>query len=223
MPMTMNASGSTWQDRRVSGQDSGDEAVRRLRDALSRLAQQTRARALNGVSHCAAGDTIGTFGTDDAIGFDPLPLLRALYEYGAQVVVMGQVAGIMHGSRELTGDLDLLWDGRARQAHAIAAAFASVSADLTDDDGIPVRCEPAAFSLPKVLFRSAGASGDCCTPALPWGDLPIADFLARCRVAMCDGFEIRYLDRADLIWMRRAAGRVKDLRRADELERLAKI
>ena len=24
---------------------------------------------------------------------------------------MGQVAGIMHGSRELTGDLDLLWDG----------------------------------------------------------------------------------------------------------------
>jgi len=133
---------------------------------------------------------------------------------------MGQVAGIMHGSRELTGDLDLLWDGEARQADALAAAYASVSADLTDDDGVPVRCEPAAFGLPKVLFRSTGASGDCCTPALPWGDLPIADFLARCRVATCDGFEIRYLDRADLIWMRRVAGRVKDLRRADELERL---
>jgi hypothetical protein len=24
---------------------------------------------------------------------------------------MGQVAGIMHESRDLTGDLDLLWDG----------------------------------------------------------------------------------------------------------------
>jgi hypothetical protein len=215
--------GSTWQDRSVIEQNPGLEAVQRLRDALSRLAEQTRGRALNGISHRDADDTVGTFGTDDAVGFDPLPLLRALYEYGAEVVVMGQVAGIMHGSRELTGDLDLLWDGEARQAGAIAAAFASVSADLTDDDGLPVRCEPAAIGLPKVLFRSAYASGDCCTPALPWGDLPIADFLARCRVAMSDGFEIRYLDRADLIRMRRAAGRVKDLRRADELEQLATI
>jgi hypothetical protein len=106
---------------------------------------------------------------------------------------MGQVAGIMYGSRELTGDLDLLWDGEARQADALAAADASLSADLTDDDGVPVRCEPAASGLPKVLFRSTGASGDCCTPALPWGDLPIADLLARCRVATCDGFEIRTL------------------------------
>jgi hypothetical protein len=166
---------------------------------------------------------VGSFGTDDAVGFDPLPLLRALHEHRAKVVVMGQVAGILHGSRELTGDLDLLWDGEAGQVDLLAAAFASVSADLTDGDGVPVRCEPAAFRLPKVLFRSTDASGDCCTPALPWGDLPIADFLARCRVAMSDGFEIRYLDRADLIWMRRAAGRTKDFRRADELEQLAMI
>jgi hypothetical protein len=201
----------------------GDDAVRLLRDAVYRLAEQTRTRVLNGLSHHDADDAVGTFGTDDAVGFDPLPLLRVLHEYGAEVVVIGQVAGIMHGSRELTGDLDLLWDGAAGQADAFAAAFASVSADLTDGDAVPVRCEPAAFSLPKVLFHSTGASGDCCTPALPWGDLPIADFLARCQVAMSDGFEIRYLDRPDLIWMRRAAGRMKDLRRADELERLAMI
>jgi hypothetical protein len=207
----------------VIEQNPGDEAARLLRDALSRLAEQTRGRVLTGLSHCDADDTVGTFGTDDAVRFDPLPLLRALHKYGAEVAVMGQVAGIMHGSRELTGDLDLLWDGDARQADALSAAFGSVSADLTDDDGVPVPCEPAAFGLPKVLFHSTGASGDCCTPALPWGDLPIADFLARCRVARFDGFEIRYLDRADLIWMRRAAGRVKDLRRAAELERLAMI
>ena len=72
-----------------------------------------------------------------------------------------------------------------------------------------------------MLFRSPGACGDCCTPALPWGKLPVQAFLARCRVATAaEGFEIRYVDRLDLIWMRRAVGRVKDLRRADELERL---
>ncbi len=203
--------------------DQDDEAVRRLREAVSRLAELDRSRVLNGLSHHDADDVVGTFGTDDAIGFDPVPLLRAFHEHGAEVVVMGQVAGIMHGSRELTGDLDLLWTGEAEQAGALATAFASAAADLSDDDGVPLECEAATFGLPKVLFRSAGASGDCCTPALPWGDLPVADFLDRCRVVVGDGFEIRYLDRPDLIRMRRAAGRVKDLRRADELERMTII
>ena len=78
------------------------------------------------------------------------------------------------------------------------------------------RVPPAEGAVPRDRV-----SGDCCTPALPWGDLPVADFLARCLVARLDGFEIRYLDRTDLIRMRRAVGRAKDLRRADELERLA--
>jgi hypothetical protein len=126
----------------------------------------------------------------------------------------------MHGSHELTGDLDLLWDGDRGHAPALAAAFAATGASLADDEGRPVPCEPAAFSLHKVLFRSAFASGDCCTPALPWGDLPIAAFLARCQVAAADGLVIRYLDRADLIRMRLAIDRPKDLRRASELELL---
>jgi hypothetical protein len=133
---------------------------------------------------------------------------------------MGQVAGIMRGSHELTGDLDLLWEGDLGQAPALAAAFAAAGASLADDEGRLVLCEPAAFSLPEVIFRSPMASGDCCTPALPWGDLPIAAFLARCQVAATDGTVIRYLDRTDLIRMRLAAGRPKDLRRASELEQM---
>jgi hypothetical protein len=140
--------------------------------------QAATGRPRTGRTHQDADDAAGTVATDDAIGFDPLPLLRAIDEHGATVVVIGQVAGIMHGSGELTVDLDLLWDGDQRQAAALAAAFSSVAAALTDEDGVPVRCEPAAFELPKLQFRSAAASGDRCTPALPWGDLPIADFAA---------------------------------------------
>lgn len=207
----------------VAGDDvAGDDvAVRRLRDAVARLDRQTQGRARTGRSHEDADEVAGTVATDDAVGFDPFPLLLALHDCGATVVVIGQVAGIMHGSRELTGDLDLLWDGQARQARAMVAAFAAVSAGLADGDGAPVRCEPAAFGLPKVVFRSAAASGDCCTPALPWGGLPISSFLARCLTATAaPGLEIRYLARQDLIRMRRAVGRVKDLRRARELEQL---
>jgi hypothetical protein len=136
--------------------------------------------------------------------------------------VIGQVAGILHGSQELTGDLDLLWDGDTRQADALSAAFACVSAELADADGIPVRCEPAAFALPKVLFRTARASGDCCTTGLNWGDLPVSEFLDRCCTATApDGLVIRYVALSDLIGMRRAVGRAKDLRRAAELAALS--
>ncbi|MFF4038657.1 hypothetical protein [Streptomyces sp. NPDC001816] len=55
-----------------------------------------------------ADDVAGTFATDGALGFDPIPFLRALCEARSHAVVIGQVAGIMHGSIELTGDLDLL-------------------------------------------------------------------------------------------------------------------
>jgi hypothetical protein len=190
----------------------------RLQDAVSRLSELTRGRVPGGRSHQGADDEIGTADTDDAIGFDPMPLLRALDAHGARVVAIGQVAGILHGSQELTGDLDLLWDGDIGQAAALAAAFGSVSAELADSEGVPVPCEPAAFGLPKVLFRSPAASGDCCTVALKWGDLAVSDFLSRCCTAAApDGFLIR----PDLILMRRAIARPKDLRRVAELEALA--
>ena len=198
-------------------QDDASAPVRRLREALGRLADQTRGRPRTGLTHHDADDDTGTAGTDDAAGFDPLPLLRALDRAGARVVVIGQVAGIMHGSRELTGDLDLLWDGDPGQAGSMAAAFSQASAQLTNDDGAPVPCDLGAFRLPKVLFRTATASGDCCTPALPWGNLPVADFLGRCETARASDFTIRYLSREDLILMRQAIGRPKDLRRAAEL------
>jgi hypothetical protein len=198
-----------------------DIEVRRLADAATRVRAIAAGRAATGRTHQDADDEIGTVGTDDARDFDPLPLLRALDAHGAPAVVIGQVAGIMHGSRDLTGDLDLLWDGDPRWAPAMAAGFGAAGASLADDDGVPVPCDPAAFGLPKVLFSAPGASGDCCTIALPWGAIDVAGMLSRHLVAHADGFQIRYLARQDLIEMRRAIGRPKDLRRAAELERLS--
>jgi hypothetical protein len=195
-----------------------DPAVRRLADAVRRLAEHTRDRRPTGTTHDDADDAAGTVDTDDAVGFDPFPLLDALHRAGAEAVVIGQVAGILHGSRELTGDLDVLWDGDPAHAEAFTRAFSATGATLADDDGHPLPVAHESFGLPKVLFRTATASGDCCTPALPWGDLPVAEFIARADGATtAAGTRIRYLNRADLIAMRRAAGRPKDLRRAAEL------
>jgi hypothetical protein len=196
-----------------------DDPLARLDAAVARLAVLTRDRPRTGTTHDDGDDVEGTVATDDAIGFDPRPLLRALDGAGAEVVVMGQVAGILHGSAELTGDLDLLWDGHPDQRSALAAGFAAVGAALLDDDDRPVACDAAAFALPKVVFATDRASGDCCTPALPWGGLDVRALLARAQVTTGpDGLRVRYLALPDLVTMRRAVGRPKDLRRAAELE-----
>jgi hypothetical protein len=194
--------------------DRLDLAVRRIRDHVG-------TRTARGVSHDDADDIVGTIECDDAIGFAPLALLNALDRHGARAVVIGQVAGIMHGSQELTGDLDLLWSGAPSEAPRFAAAFADVEASLFDDDHLPLSLDADAFALPKVLFHSAGASGDCCTPRLPWGTLDIVGLLNRAEAATARTVTVHYATLTDLVAMRRASGRPKDLRRADELARLA--
>ncbi len=199
--------------------DDTQPSARRLLDAIRRIGVETQGRAPTGVDHDHADEELGTISCDDAVGFDPIPLLRALDRHGANVVIMGQVAGIMHGSTELTGDLDLLWSGAADEATAMAAGFADANADLRDD-GRPVATEPAAFDLPKVTFHSVTASGDCCTPSLPWRGLDVTGMIERAAVATVAGVTLRYLTVADLITMRSIVGRPKDVRRIDELRQL---
>ncbi|KOV67861.1 hypothetical protein ADL00_14945, partial [Streptomyces sp. AS58] len=99
-------------------------AALRLRQAIARTEDATRERSPSGRHPEEADDLLGTFATDGAFGFDPFPFLQAIHAAGSRAVVIGQVAGIMHGSTELTGDLDLLWDGTPDEAHALRDALA---------------------------------------------------------------------------------------------------
>jgi hypothetical protein len=64
---------------------------------LCRLGEATVSRERHGLGHDDADDVTGTAATDDAIGFNPLPLLRTLHEHGAVVAVMGP--GCWHHAR----------------------------------------------------------------------------------------------------------------------------
>ncbi|MFI7387193.1 hypothetical protein [Streptomyces sp. NPDC049813] len=187
-----------------------EPAALRLRQAVRRIHDATRERAATGRDLEEADDIAGTFATDGALGFDPFPLLRALHQAGSCAVVIGQVAGIMHGSQELTGDLDLLWDGTPAQAEALRVALTATGCtDLPD------------LGRPQAPYRTTGVSGDLCTPALLWGELNVAGCLSRAAAAHDPaGFTVRYVALDDLIQMRRALDRPKDHRRAEELTRL---
>ncbi|WP_328885599.1 hypothetical protein [Streptomyces sp. NBC_00316] len=187
-----------------------DSVALRLRQAIRRTRDVTRERAATGLRPEDADDLAGTFATDGALGFDPLPFLRALHEAGSHAVVIGQVAGIMHGSTELTGDLDLLWDGTPEQEYSLRNALAASGCSALPD-----------LDRAQVAYQVTGAGGDLCTPALPWGSMDVTPCLTRAVSAQDpSGFTIRYVALDDLIRMRRALGRPKDHRRADELQRL---
>ncbi|WP_240467392.1 hypothetical protein [Streptomyces salinarius] len=186
-------------------------AALRLRQAIARTEDATRERAPTGRSPEEADDVLGTFATDGALGFDPFPFLRALHEARSHAVVIGQVAGIMHGSTELTGDLDLLWDGTPDEARALREALVRTGCT-----------EPPALDRAQVAYRVTGAHGDLCTPALAWGAMNVAPCLARAETTRDPaGFTIRHAALDDLVRMRRALGRPKDQRRVAELARLA--
>jgi hypothetical protein len=187
-----------------------DAAVLRLHQAVRRIRDAARERGATGRGAEEADYVAGTFATDAALGFDPFPFLRALDEAGSHAVVIGQVAGILHGSAEPTGDLDLLWDGTPGQARALRDALTATGCTQLPD-----------LDRPQAAYRVTGADGDLCTPALPWGSMDVAPCLERAvRAHDPAGFTVRYAALDDLIRMRRSLGRPKDHRRADELERL---
>jgi hypothetical protein len=196
--------------------------IDRLRRAAGEIRATTAGRAARGLRHDDADGDAGTFATDDAIGFDPFPMLRAMQETQADYVVIGQVAGILHGSREPTGDLDLLWDGSPAAVERMTEAFAVAGVVLRDEDFAVVEpaAHPAALQGAKVYFEGLGCAGDLCTPRLPWGELDVAAFLRR-KVWATDGaLTVPYLCLDDLITMREALDGPKHARRVRELERL---
>ena len=197
-----------------------EDPGRRLLDTIARLRLETAGRVRTGTDHEAADDVRGTVATDDAIGFDPMPTLAELHRAGVKAVVIGQVAGILHGSIELTGDLDLLWSGDATEAEAISSAFARLDARLANDDGEPIATDVDAFAQPKVTFRTKHTSGDCCTPHLHWGDYDVRAFIERAERCDIEGVAVHYLTLGDLQTMRPRSGAPRDVRRADELDQL---
>ncbi|GAA1651513.1 uncharacterized protein YhfF [Actinoplanes couchii] len=150
-----------------------------------------------------------------------LPFLRALHEAGSRAAVIGQVAGIMHGSTDPTEDLDLLWDGTAPPPSFLSSS-SSPPSPFSQERALRAALTAAGctelpdLSLPQVAYTVDGVFGDLCSTALPWGGLDTAACLDR---ALTAGF-VRYVTLPDLIAMRRAIGRPKDLRRAAELETL---
>jgi hypothetical protein len=155
--------------------------------------------------------------------FDPTRLLRALADGGVDFVVIGGIAAILHGSARNTFDLDICFAGDPQNLAALGTVLVTLQARLRAVPD-PVPFVPDAAALRRVeVFTLATAAGDLDVLRSPSG-APRYDVL-RAHADRYDvgGFEVNVASVEDLIAMKTAAGRPKDLGDIEELEAILRV
>lgn len=149
--------------------------------------------------------------------FDPLPAVKMLLKHGVRFVVIGGWAGRLHGSPSITNDLDICHERTRDNLERLASALQELKATLrgaprdvpfqldalTLEAGDHFTFETTAGAL-DILGRPAGSQG-------------YEELSANAEPKDLDGVEVKVASVADLIRMKQAAGRPRDLVEAEIL------
>ncbi|MBA3552766.1 MAG: hypothetical protein H0W27_07845 [Actinobacteria bacterium] len=143
--------------------------------------------------------------------FDFLRSLRTLVEHEVRFVVIGGLAGRLHGSTTVTNDLDICYARDEGNLDRLARALRDLNARLRGvEDAVPFVLDANTLKAgDHFTFVTDAGSLDCLgTPAGVTG----FEQLDRNATPMeLNGWSVRVAAVDDLIRMKRAAGRPKDL------------
>jgi hypothetical protein len=143
--------------------------------------------------------------------FDPLGALIALTGAGVDFVVIGGIAGRLHGSTTVTNDLDVCYDRAPENLRRLASVLNEADASLRGvDEEVPFVLDARALAAGDAftLDTDFGPIDILGTPAGSPGFEALANNATRYEVG---GVEVLVASLDDLIAMKRAAGRPKDL------------
>jgi len=154
--------------------------------------------------------------------FEPGPILEILIRRGVQFVVIGGVAGNLHGSKTFTYDLDICYARTSDNFEPLAEALRELDVTLRGaDPGLPFKIDARTLKAGlNFTFKTPLGDLDCLGEASGYG----YDVLApNAHTADLGGIEVRVADLDDLIRMKRAAGRLKDLVEVENLSKLRDV
>jgi len=154
--------------------------------------------------------------------FDPLGALSRLLAHEVDFVLIGGLAARLHGSPTVTDDLDICHSKERPNLERLAACLSEMNARLRlpdPDERVDVKLDwRLLHAADNFTFVTDFGPLDCL--ALPAGIESYEELVSRAMLMELDGVRIRVASLDDLMAMKEAAGRRKDL---IELEILAAL
>jgi len=153
--------------------------------------------------------------------FSPAALLKTLVHHGVRFVVIGGIAGNAHGSTTATLDLDICYARDDENIASLATALGELEVALRGADrGLPFRADERTLrSGLNFTFITTHGSLDCLGDASGYTFEILALNAERADL----GVEVLVASLDDLIRMKRAAGRLKDLVEVENLSKLREV
>ena len=154
---------------------------------------------------------------------DAEEILRRLVERGVDFVVIGGIASVLQGSARNTFDLDICFATDDANLVALGDVLTALSARLKGiDEDVPF--VPDARTLRQVeLLTLVTSLGELDALARPPGAPPYAELRRNADRYGLGGFNVSVASVDDLIAMKLAAGRAKDLLDVEELEAIKRL
>jgi len=143
-------------------------------------------------------------------GFDPVAALQVLVAHKVDFVVIGGIAARLWGSPSVTRDLDICYARTPANLERLAGALQQIHAKLRGvSEEVPFRLDARTLAAgDSFTFRSDVGDLDCL--GTPTGTGGYDDLRASAARLDVDGLKVWVTSLADLIEMKRAAGRQKD-------------
>lgn len=157
---------------------------------------------------------------EPSVRFSPTDLLRALTEHGVDFVVIGGVALVAHGSARVTFDLDVAFARDPGNLRALGAVLTGLDAKLRGvDEELPFVADEGTLDRVQLLTLKTSA-GPIDVHVRPAGAPAYETLRMRATRVDVGGFAVLVASIDDLIAMKKAAGRPKDLIDVEELEEI---
>ena len=146
---------------------------------------------------------------------DPVRIFEALQRHEVEYLTIGGVAVNVHGHVRNTRDVDVLIEWTAENMRRLAAALAELDAKLFGVDADLLDVDPLdpedLLNGGNFTLRTASGGLDLFDPGEIPGGRPYDEMHPRAVEAAVEGVRIRAVGFDDLIRLKRASGRDRDL------------